>query len=265
MFSFDPNSYQPFQLYQLSSAETRFTLYPPPKEYQDRIHYFWALEILVEQVKLPILPDNAIDFVVSAEPSEFVAVYPSADALFHIPIEGPSIYFGVCIQPKAFPSLTGIEPKLVPQQALSKEQVGEWGFKPLIEGLGRCKTISQGIKGLESHFCHERKDLSKACIDSEIILNVEEVLTTSVTQLARKLNVSDRSLRRHCDAQFGFGPKKVATIIRFQNFVRAFLTDDPSVAGVDGYFDDAHRIKELKILTGLTPTQLRKLSDSYNP
>ena len=62
---------------------------------------------------------------------------------------------------------------------------------------------------------------------------------------------------------FGFGPKKIQRIMRLQASLRALLTPD-TLATDDGFYDEAHRIKEIRSLTGLTPGQSRRMAEIYN-
>ena len=83
----------------------------------------------------------------------------------------------------------------------------------------------------------------------------------SVAQLAAAAGVSERQLLRRCDAAFGYGPKMLARVLRFQAFVRALR--GPSQLGLAelalslGYADQAHLAHETSELAGRTPSQLR--------
>lgn len=72
-----------------------------------------------------------------------------------------------------------------------------------------------------------------------------------------QLDLSERTLRRHCDAAFGYGPKTLARILRFQRFLR--LARAPGMTGLAalaveaGYADQAHLTREARRLAGLTP------------
>ena len=80
----------------------------------------------------------------------------------------------------------------------------------------------------------------------------------TVAQLARDLGITERTLLRHCDEAFGYGPKLLARILRLQRFLQhrhrhAHLLD----AALDaGYYDAAQLAGDARRLTGLTPTQL---------
>ena len=85
--------------------------------------------------------------------------------------------------------------------------------------------------------------------------------TPSVAQLAAALGVSERQLLRRCDAAFGYGPKLLARVLRFQAFVRALRAHTQlgfaELALSLGYADQAHLAHDTAELAGVTPSQLR--------
>lgn len=83
----------------------------------------------------------------------------------------------------------------------------------------------------------------------------------TVAQLSAALGVSERQLLRRCDAAFGYGPKLLARVLRFQAFVRA-LRMQPQLGFAElasslGYADQAHLAHDTAELAGRTPSQLR--------
>src|SRR5262249_12081767 len=81
-----------------------------------------------------------------------------------------------------------------------------------------------------------------------------------VPWLGRTLYMSERSLRRRFDENFGYGPKTLERILRYQRYQR-FRRASPgtrtAALAVDaGYADQAHLVRESRRLTGLTPRAL---------
>jgi AraC-like DNA-binding protein len=80
-----------------------------------------------------------------------------------------------------------------------------------------------------------------------------------VGEITSDLFVSPRQLRRRCTAAFGFGPKTLHRILRFQGFLaltQAFHRHEVGLgwlAVAAGYFDQAHLTRECLVLSGLTP------------
>lgn len=83
-----------------------------------------------------------------------------------------------------------------------------------------------------------------------------------VPWLGRALAMSERTLRRRFDESFGYGPKTLDRILRFQRFRRLSAKSNASVAVLAaeaGYADQAHLVRESRRLTGSTPGRLDQL------
>nr|WP_295921413.1 helix-turn-helix transcriptional regulator [uncultured Dyadobacter sp.] len=82
----------------------------------------------------------------------------------------------------------------------------------------------------------------------------------TVTQMASTLRVQERQIQRVFEQQIGISPKRYAGITRIQYFLKLLRTrqHDTPLAGLayeGGFYDQAHLIRELKNISGLTPTQ----------
>jgi AraC-like DNA-binding protein len=80
-------------------------------------------------------------------------------------------------------------------------------------------------------------------------------------QVAGHLAVSERQLRRRCQAAVGYGPATLRRVLRFRRFVSwadagARGTDLAGAAARLGYADQAHLTRECVRLAGLTPAAL---------
>jgi AraC-like DNA-binding protein len=81
-----------------------------------------------------------------------------------------------------------------------------------------------------------------------------------VTRLAALTGTTERQLQRKFEEQIGISPKRYAGITRMQYALRMLRkkSGDLSLAGIaceSGFFDQAHLIREMKNLSGLTPGQ----------
>jgi AraC-like DNA-binding protein len=96
--------------------------------------------------------------------------------------------------------------------------------------------------------------------------------STQVADTAAELFISPRQLRRRFLAAFGFGPKTLQRILRFQGFLALTNADHPAdltisrLAATAGYSDQAHLNHECTRLTGLPPKAfLAELRGSCGP
>jgi transcriptional regulator GlxA family with amidase domain len=81
--------------------------------------------------------------------------------------------------------------------------------------------------------------------------------------LAGEVALSERTLRRRFDAAFGYGPKTLDRILRFQRFLKLLRGARPgSTAGLAmeaGYADQAHLGRESRRLAVTTPHRIAAL------
>jgi AraC-like DNA-binding protein len=81
-----------------------------------------------------------------------------------------------------------------------------------------------------------------------------------VRRIVARLGCSERTLRRRCHESFGYGPRTLARILRFQRFVE--LVDCATkerlsvLAAQAGYADQAHLTREVRSFSGHTPRSL---------
>jgi AraC-like DNA-binding protein len=80
-----------------------------------------------------------------------------------------------------------------------------------------------------------------------------------VGELTADFGWSERTLRRHCHEAFGYGPKTLERILRFQRFLRLLPTARAPLAVLAseaGYADQAHLAREVRRLSGQSPSGL---------
>jgi len=79
-----------------------------------------------------------------------------------------------------------------------------------------------------------------------------------IAPMAAELGVSERQLRRRVTRAVGYGPKRLARVLRLQRAVGAARAGDElaRVALDAGYADQAHFAHECRELAGVPPTAL---------
>lgn len=84
-----------------------------------------------------------------------------------------------------------------------------------------------------------------------------------VPWLGRALAMSERTLRRRFDESFGYGPKTLDRILRYQRYVqqsRVARGAPTAVLAVEaGYADQAHLVRESRRLSGNTPAAIERI------
>ncbi|ANH04397.1 AraC family transcriptional regulator [Shinella sp. HZN7] len=79
--------------------------------------------------------------------------------------------------------------------------------------------------------------------------------------IAAEIGVTTRTLRRISIAEFGYGPKTLARILRLQDLLGRIASPAASLAGLAaeaGFADQAHMNREVLALTSLTPGEIRR-------
>lgn len=83
-----------------------------------------------------------------------------------------------------------------------------------------------------------------------------------VRDVARRLEMSERQLRRRVEVAVGYSPRTLARILRFQRFLGAARSspspgrDLARLAAESGYADQAHLTRDSRRLAGLPPAAL---------
>jgi AraC-like DNA-binding protein len=79
-------------------------------------------------------------------------------------------------------------------------------------------------------------------------------------ELGGRFGLSERTLRRRCHDAFGYGPKTLDRILRFQRFLQLVRRPGPGMADLAaeaGYADQSHLTRETRYLAGMTPNSIR--------
>jgi len=92
MFGHQESGEKPIQLYHFGNPKVRCHLLEPDDELKSGIHYYWHIKIAEGPVDLTVIPDNAIDFIVSPDVADFAAIYFPVAEKFTIALEGPELF-----------------------------------------------------------------------------------------------------------------------------------------------------------------------------
>lgn len=79
-----------------------------------------------------------------------------------------------------------------------------------------------------------------------------------VSSVAADIGVSERHVHRRCRIAFGYGPKTLHQVLRFQRALRLARAGGrlADVAAVVGYADQAHMARDVRRLAGVPLTEL---------
>lgn len=256
--------FRPLQLYHFAAEGVHCETLMPAAGLADRVYYHWLLHVDTARCELEVIPDNALDLVISPVIPDFAALYFPTGAPFVIPLEGPIVYAGSSFRaetatglfPMDLATLRALEPGIGTVRAL--------GLEDLVTTVQGMDTLADIGAALED-FISARFSRPPS---SPLIGAMEHLLShlepSGVNQVARTIGVSERQLRRLTSDLMGLSPKKIQRVLRLQLALGELFSPDAPVRR-EGFYDDSHLIRELKAMTGLTPGQLRRVAEKYNP
>jgi AraC-like DNA-binding protein len=203
-----------------------------------------------------IVPDGCMDLLWS-ERAGLTAIGPNTTA-FEAPLEAGAAVVGVRLHPGAAPPLFGIPaPELLDGRAPAPALWGDAAAR-LDEALHAAPDVRErarlliGFLSARARGAVAPEPLVRAAVDRLHRLNVAEI--------ARDLAVSERHLRRLVTAEVGYGPKRLARVLRLRRAlarVRAGV-GLAEVAFEAGYSDQAHFTNECRALAGVSPSVFSK-------
>jgi AraC-like DNA-binding protein len=128
--------------------------------------------------------------------------------------------------------------------------------------IGDASSTAERLGVLEAALVRLAPDREPPPADMGFVFNAlkTESAGPRLSVILDRLDVSPRTLRRRCHEAFGYGPKTLDRILRFQRFLglarqaaEASLAD---LAFAAGYADQAHLTREVRRLSGLSPATI---------
>jgi AraC-like DNA-binding protein len=206
-----------------------------------------------------VLPDGCIDLVFREREGLQVAGPDTRAILAAIPAGGSAV--GVRMRPGGAPALLGLRPSglrdsRVPAAAAAGP--GAQALEDALAGAPRPAPRAQLLLG----WLAERAPGAGA--PDPVVAAAAAALGASpglgVARLARELGLGERHLRRRVVEGVGYGPKRLARILRLQRAL-AVARAEPglgwaAVAQRAGYADQPHLVNDARELAGATPSGL---------
>lgn len=210
-----------------------------------------------------VVPDGCVDLLFCCDPNRpSAAVCGTVLIGKSIPFHKETVYFGVRLSPKLSMLLPGLALKeIIDVQAPFEDTLSS--YKDVCFKITAKKEFRQRIHVFEQEFlsilisCNRPHSLVDYCLN--------EMYRTSgaiaVQELADGAGYSARYIRTKFEEAVGVPPKLYTRIIRFQHSLneiwmrKASLSD---LANEQGYFDQAHFVKEFKAFSQLTPDKMKK-------
>jgi AraC-like DNA-binding protein len=172
---------------------------------------------------------------------------------------------GVRFRPGAAPSLLGLPAAELLDLAVQADELWGRGAVALGERVAGATSPEEALARLQRHIVGRLGDApGPDPLVSEAVRQLMPWRTADVGSLTSSLFISERQLRRRCQAAIGLAPKALHRTLRFQGFLalaqealargRSLNGDGLAVLAAEvGYADQPHLTRECLRLTGVTP------------
>jgi AraC-like DNA-binding protein len=205
----------------------------------------------------PVLPDGCIDIVWDGRRLNIAGpdTQPS-------PIASHASFTGIRFKPGAAPGYLGVAASELVDRSVPLVELWGRSASELEERLAESpasapRLLEDALRGRQ----HAAVDPLVRQMLRE--LSPRDGRAPTVTSLARRLDVSERTLLRRCASAIGYGPKTLERILRFRRALRLITSKVPLVdtAQLAGYVDQTHLTHEFQRLAGAAPGQLTRSAE----
>jgi AraC-like DNA-binding protein len=195
-----------------------------------------------------VVPDGCTDVIWHRESDRLFVAGPDTHA--HVTTTGGTLV-GVRFSPGAAPVGLGVPADELRDQRVELDEVWHPGTVRRLTGL-----LSDAATEADA-----QRVLAEAVLDrveeapDPAMLAVASMVrrTAKVTAIAHEVGLSERQLHRRCLAAFGYGPKVLHRVLRFDRALHTAWAGVPfaEIAYRSGYADQAHLAREVRALAGV--------------
>lgn len=185
------------------------------------------------------------------------------DVTAALPLLQPGTIVGMRFQPGAASKWLGLPMSEIVGREVDLAEL--WGSRAhdLAWRLSEKPTVEEQADLLQGLLLRLTVDIEPAPRDAGTIFNLTgrgSGEDGAIPMLLDRLDISERTLRRRSHDYFGYGPKTLSRILRFQKFqslARADRDAELSALAFDaGYADQPHLSREIQSLCGMTALNL---------
>jgi AraC-like DNA-binding protein len=205
---------------------------------------------------LRVVPDGSADIIWRADGRSVTAVVAGPDTEAQLaPLAEGSRMVGIRFAPGAADAVLGIPLDVVRDQRVPLGEL--WGAvaEELAERVALSDQPEAALATAVQERITEAPDPTAAAIARRLEFAAGPGIVSGV---ADDVGVSERQLQRRCRTAFGYGPKTLHKVLRFQRALRLARAGGrlADVAAVVGYADQAHMARDTRRLAGVPITDL---------
>ncbi|MFD6392965.1 DUF6597 domain-containing transcriptional factor [Nocardia sp. NPDC060259] len=200
-----------------------------------------------------VFPDGCMDLIWTE--GTLMVAGPDSHA-FHVPPARASEFVGIRFAPGTAPALLGIPAvDLLDQRVGLAAIVSDRRARKLVDRVDNAPDRVAAMESIAVRFAAESGPADPAL--AAIVDTIAGGATVSET--AALAGISTRLLHRRSLSAFGYGPKMLARILRFQRALAAVRAGIPAAetAAVTGFADQAHLSREFRDLAGCSVRALQ--------
>ena len=251
-----------------------YQVYTPTPELQQFVKCFWTLEDgpVADPVHQRVLPDGCMEMIFHYgdlykqyfEDGSFIVqprsfVFGQITKYIEIAPTGVSGIVSARFLPDGvLPFITRPIVELENKAVSLSELFGKSG-SDLEERVIAASENHERIKIIESFLLSRLSDpatidnITKHCVN----VIMESRGQVGVVELAGKLKINRRNMERKFSSVIGMSPKQLSRVVRLQATLKMLeqkqFSNLTSLAYENGYYDQAHFIKDFKEFTGMSP------------
>lgn len=224
-----------------------FLLWQPPESAQDRAH--------------EVAPDANGDLLLELSEAGCRAwLYGPVTRLTSVSTRAGCAYAVVHFHPGAAPRLVDARPAELLDRAVELSKVGGVSVEELGEQLSRARSMGERWEQLGAALSRSKWPPLDTFDRAFRHLTAQGGML-GVAELSEALHLSERTLERAFQERLGMSPRTFRRIQRLQRVLSELRSGQASslaaLAAESGYADHAHLTRELRALTGRTPSELR--------
>jgi AraC-like DNA-binding protein len=196
-----------------------------------------------------ILPDGCLDLIWSD--GTLLVAGPDSTARLTTTRPGGR-YVGLRFAPGTGPAAIGVPGHTLRDEQVPLEQLWPAArVRPLTDRLAESARPGEVLERAAAGPLRGADPIAPA-----IVASLRAGATVAAT--ADAVGLSERQLHRRCLDAFGYGPKRLARVLRMERAVALARAGEPfaAVAADAGYADQAHLTREVKALAGVSLTIL---------
>lgn len=196
-----------------------------------------------------VVPDGCVDLIWFSDGGRIQVAGPDTGPVPAVVRPGESMV-GVRFGPGAAPPVLGVPADAVRDGRIPLREL--WGTEAdrLAEAVSAADTAD--ARGAVLLTAVMDRAAASGPPDPLVPAVVEGLAGRSVREVSDRLGLGERQLRRRSLAAFGYGPKTLQRVLRFQHALRLARAGTPlaDVAYAAGYADQAHLSHEVRGLAG---------------